>query len=244
MQNFKLPSNQHVFFYGMRRSGNHAVLDWLLHNFSGDNTRFKIKHRLMASGNSCYLNAVNEYIQRRDSWIDYSFAKFTYKNIIVTFEDTFLDYNYDYAASDKKIVIVRDIKNIVASRLQKLRSLNTPWENSEKSLFNLTEKGFWQKWLSHANVKPDEAILIVFDKWVKSIEYRDSICNSLGIKNADIIDRSSTYGGGSSFKNSSTSDNNNVLKRSELIEMPKEIIKRMEQDDILEARLNLNLSEL
>ena len=77
MENFKLPSKQHIFFYGIRRSGNHAVLDWLLHNLSGDRTRFKIKHRLMASGNSCYLNAVNEYIQRKDSWIDYSFAKFT-----------------------------------------------------------------------------------------------------------------------------------------------------------------------
>lgn len=144
MQSFKLPSNQIIFFYGMRRSGNHAVLNWLLHNWSGDKTRFKLKYRLMASGNSCYLNAVNEYIQRRDSWIDYSFAKFTYKNIMITFEDTNLDYSYDYTtSSNKKIVIIRDIKNLVASRLQKLRSSNIPWETSEKSLFNLTEKGFW-----------------------------------------------------------------------------------------------------
>lgn len=61
------------------------------------------------------------------------------KNIIVTFEDTYLDYTYDYASSEKKILIVRDIKNIVASRLQKLRSANTP---TEKSLFILLKKVF------------------------------------------------------------------------------------------------------
>ena len=77
----------------------------------------------------------------------------------------------------------------------------------------------------------------------KSIDYRNSICNALGIQNADIINRSSTYGGGSSFKNNPTSDNNDVLRRWESIEMPKEILERMKQDDISKARLNLNLGE-
>ena len=237
MANLTICGNQCIFFYGMRRSGNHAVLDWLLHNFSEDRSLFKVKHRLMVSGNSCYLNAVNEYIHRRDSWIDYSFAKFTYKNIIVTFEDTDLCYDYDYASSCKKIVIVRDIKNLVASRFQKLQAL----DQSGKSLFNLTEKGFWQKWVLHANANQDEATLIVFDKWVKSLEYRNKICEKLNLKNLDIIKRTSTYGGGSSFKGNPAVSNDDVLNRSTFIDIPEEFIQRMAQEDIIQARLKLGL---
>ena len=70
--------------YGLRRSGNHAILEWMIKNFSQKDQRYVLKHRLIASGNSCYLNAINEYIQSRDLFIDYNFAKITYKNLLIT----------------------------------------------------------------------------------------------------------------------------------------------------------------
>ena len=94
--------------YGMRRSGNHAILEWMIKNLSGTNERHVIKHSLITSGDSCYLNAINEYNQSPSLFIDYHFAKSTYKNFIVSYEDVSDKYVTDYTRSFKKIVILKE----------------------------------------------------------------------------------------------------------------------------------------
>ena len=45
--------------YGLRRSGDHAVIEWILKNLSDCNERHVTKESMIFSGNSCHLNAIN-----------------------------------------------------------------------------------------------------------------------------------------------------------------------------------------
>ena len=148
--------------YGMRRSGNHAILEWMIKNLSGSNERHVVKHSLITSGDSCYLNAINEYGQSSSLYIDYHFAKSTYKNLIISYEDVSDRYITDYSRSLQKVVVLRDIINVAASRYQKLLSGDPQFRCLSMN------KLFFQNWIDHASSAERGVKIIkfeVFDKF-------------------------------------------------------------------------------
>ena len=220
--------------YGLRRSGNHAILEWMIKNFNQKDERYVIKHRLITSGNTCYLNAINEYIRSRDLYIDYNFAKITYKNLLVSYEDVPISYVSKYTRGFKKIVILRDIINVVASRYK--RRLEKDPKSVAYKLMKIDENLF-KCWISHASSFKKNVPIIRFEDWLSSEEQRNKIANSLGLKNIDGINTIPFHGGGSSFsKMEKVPSEKDLLNRSEQVNLPTEILERMQKSDILNLR--------
>ena len=118
--------------YGMRRSGNHAVMEWLLKNCSGTDARHVIKHSMVFSHNSCYLNDITgPGVNIAQLRIDHMFASSTFQNLIVSYEDKPTGHITEFSLGYPKIVILRDIKNVAASRHKKSldKSGLASWEN-------------------------------------------------------------------------------------------------------------------
>ena len=220
--------------YGLRRSGNHAILEWMIKNFSQKDQRYVLKHRLIASGNSCYLNAINEYIQSRDLFIDYNFAKITYKNLLISYEDIPETIHSEYTLGFNKIVILRDILNVVASRYKRMMDKNP--KSLGYKLMKIDENLF-SCWISHASAFKRNILTIKFEDWLSSKEQRDKIANNLGCKNMDCISTIPFHGEGSSFsKMEKIPSVKDLLSRSKQVQLPKEILERIQKSDISNLR--------
>ena len=228
---------ERIAFYGMRRSGNHAILNWLLCNLSQKKNIIKIKHRLVSSGNSCYLNAINEYVNTKPKIleIDFKFAEVSFKNIVVSYEDVPINYQTKYTTNFPKIIVMRDINNLVASRLKKIKEDNEG-KKMAKYLFNVNEK-FFKSWITHASISRNEAYIIKFEEWISSKKIRDKISSDLGLKNIDYYQSISNYGGGSSFSGTSkrpeVSELNNRWKE---VEIDSDLKKIINSEEILKLR--------
>ena len=230
--------------YGTRRSGNHAITEWLLHFISGGKPRHVIKHRLITRENSCYLNALNEYQNKEELRIDIDFCSQTFRNTLLTYEDTPTSHRSKHDSSNTKVVILRDIFNVAASRLQRLRVQGLPWDTKDHYM-SVTEE-FIQLWIDHALASPEinsnsKLISIVFDKWLYSREYRDRIAKQLGFTNLDYTSTVSHHGGGSSFdKGLSIPSPQSLQSRMKQVDFPIALKKRLLAGDITLLRQRLH----
>ncbi len=227
----------YLAIYGLRRSGNHAILEWMISNFSQTNQKHVIKHRLITSGNSCYLNAINEYMPSRNLFIDYNFAKITFKNLIVTYEDIPETLQSDYTIGFKRVVILRDILNLVASRYKLMRNKDPKGTDYTFDKFMKIDEEFFNCWISHASAFKRNILIIKFEDWLSSKEKRNEIASSLGCKNIDCTNTVSFHGGGSSFsKLEKIPLEKDLLQRSEQVKLPNEILERIQKPDISNLR--------
>ena len=226
--------------YGMRRSGNHAVMEWLLKNCSGTDARHVIKHSIVFSHNSCYLNDITgPGVNIAQLRIDHMFASSTFQNLIVSYEDKPTGHITEFSLGYPKIVILRDIKNVAASRHKKSldKSGLASWEN----LMRMDEE-FFKYWLEHAYANTKGNILAVkFEDWASNRNYRDEIAKKLALKNFDSIKTVSHHGDGSSFDvgNQNPPSPEALKERWKKIELPEATKKRINSDDIQEARAHL-----
>tara|TARA_Y100001968_G_C19372477_1_gene725829 strand:- start:38 stop:739 length:702 start_codon:yes stop_codon:yes gene_type:complete len=206
--------------YGMRRSGNHAILEWMIKNLSGKDERHVIKHSFITNGNSCYLNAINEYGQSSSLYIDYHFAKSTYKNLIISYEDVSDRYITDYSRSLQKVVVLRDIINVAASRYQKILS------GDPKFRCLGMNKLFFQNWIDHASSAERGVKIIKFEDWVSSKPKRDEIAKEFNCTNIDNMKTISHHGGGSSFSGTKNIPSPiDLSTRWKQVTLPKEILE-------------------
>lgn len=224
-------------FYGLRRSGNHAVLEWLLKNISKNKNRNVVKKdRVIQYDNSAYINECNTYHTHEELNIDILFCRKAFENLVLTYEDVPTTYKL-VSGSDKNIVIVRNINNLFASRRKKGQEYGHSYDFGP---MHIDEKAV-NIWKQHINVGLNgEATLIHFEKWVANKEYRDSICRSLNIVNLDNTNTVTSFGGGSSFSGKKKPTIKELKSRSEQIDLPKQVQARLEQPDIIELQHKLN----
>lgn len=227
-----ISSKNVIAFYGMRRSGNHAVAEWLLRCLSQTDDRIIVKLNLVACGNSCYVNAINQYFNSIEMRTDIQFAGLTYQNILVTHEDVDSNFPAKYTQGLKKIVVIRDIRDLVASRL---KSMNKCLRKNQH--FFQIDDTFFSNWLEHASPKTNtEKTLIKFENWAKSTDYREQICKELGIKNFDGFSPITHHGGGSSFSGKGVVPTYSELSnRRYQIQIPDHIQDRINSQDIKNA---------
>jgi hypothetical protein len=221
-------------FYGLRRSGNHAILEWLIQNMGGPGTRNVVKpKRVIQCGDSAYLNECNTYGSHAEVNRDISFCQSAFNNLIVAYEDVPTSYSLTNTHDSQKIVILRDIFNLFSSRYKKVVSQSGI--DYYKSAMPIDEVVV-NKWKQHAN---SDAIIIIFEKWIESKDYRDSICERLGIPNHDITDTMTNFGGGSSFTGQKKPTIEELKSRSKIVNLPQEVIDRLNHPDITEIRKRL-----
>lgn len=228
-------------FYGLRRSGNHAVLEWLLQNMGGPGDRKIIKNRRIISvGNAAYLNECNSYKSLVELKNDFTKLNTMFEHHIVSFEDTYIN-DEDLTKSVgpvegyKKIIIVRDIENLFASRIK--LATKSPGQ-AGNMIIGDTQIDIWKK---HITAK--DAVVIIFDKWVSSKKYRDSIAKKLGMPNHDITDTMTEFGGGSSFSGGTKPTLEELKSRSKQVEIPERIMKKLQDPAVQRIRKDFGFIE-
>lgn len=224
-------------FYGLRRSGNHAILEWLIQNMGGSGSRKVIfNRRLIAVNSAAYINEINSYGNKKEMNLHYETANKNYENLLVSYEDTSIDYSVSLTKEYDKIVIVRDIENLFASRFKKGQSYKQPYNLGDMRIDEITV----DLWKNHVEAGLNKnAILIQFEKWVDSKEYRDHISKILGFYNYDKIDTITEFGEGSSFSGQRIPTAEELKTRASQVELPEKVKDRISQEDILELRKKL-----
>ncbi len=206
----------------MCRSGNHAIIFWLIDNLGG--------YKQEIDG-CCYWN--NEsmvYFYNNCNHINLSLLP-NYNYQIRSYEDTNKEYN-------NKIIILRDFINMFASRFKKY---------GEKLGFDNTYLQDYQQikklWIELAKeIIEGKAIGILYNRWLVEKHYRDFISKQLDIPNInDNIDHVSKIGEGSSFIGDKVEeDKNNYLTRYKQVEIPEVILNDIKNDeDLIELNKKL-----
>lgn len=236
---------QFIEFYGLRRSGNHAILGWLIKNLSSSDSNIEtlispnpnIGFVSQRCGDVYHINdvfsswAVNnpKYLA---GLID-AYVSIGAKVIILSYEDRECNSGwinvqpqiFSFLKESKKIIAVRDISEIFASRYKSIRD-----KDLEEIGFNVNVEKV-NAWI--LNIL-SSFIKIKFEDWLSSREYRDDVCRSLGIYNRDFTEHRSIAGGGSSFEDIPLS--NQIKDRVNRIEIPSEWKRFLVEHSVTQAR--------
>lgn len=198
--------------YGMKRSGNHAVSDWLISRL--DVTYF---NNIVAMGDVYAGRAEVPDLSDYHLW-SLSRSKRQVPSLgrrllqgraampsraYVSLEDLPTDLDAFASAGPTRILILRSFENMMSSRIRKAFSLEMDAYPRE---MGPTLRRVIETWKQHARCylrasqdTPDRAA-IQFDAFAVDPEYRAAICRRLGIPPGDEgLERVSSEGGGSSF---------------------------------------------
>jgi hypothetical protein len=127
-----------------------------------------------------------------------------------------------------KIVLIRDIYNLAASRLKR---------GSDDMKIDGNFVDLWLQYSSSPNLFKYEDFLLNKDK-------RDELCERLGVENLDYTDGVMLNGGGSSFVGVKLDTKENYLSRYKMVEFPEKVSKLLSDVRIQEVREKLGYSVL
>jgi len=197
-------------FWGMQRSGNHAILNWQLENFCDDSQKHSIPildDYCFHTRNTLFLNAIiyNDKKNIADSDLR-KYLKLKFNNIILSYEDSQFDKSLGLPC--KQFIIMRNLENLVASRMH---GVDQEWPVDDK---------FFEMWETYARSNMTK---IHYDKWLVNKSYRDSIAQMFNTDNKDITNKMSLAGGGSSFIGTELDKPENLLSRYRQIDIPPDI---------------------
>jgi hypothetical protein len=196
-----------IHFFGIRRSGNHAVINWLQEGLNNEREE-SIMH----------INDVAEVLpttplpeidpENIKSIIDRAHPGF----VILSYEErTFTDrHKLEHRrifsnSEDQDIVLLRSFPNVMASQIRR-RNTVTSERRLDRPILRLGLAAVRDIWLDHAQVVLDAVgngtTGILFDRWFTDRDYRDEIGDEIGFSNIDsgLGDVPNLMGvGGSSF---------------------------------------------
>jgi hypothetical protein len=218
-----------IEFAGLRRSGNHAIIFWMLQNLSGKKEVITIENRVFyRSGNCIFFNNLNNesefFIQKYlKSRLNIKLGMNNIRWLVASYEDCNAEYSFDFNYEFEKrykFSIVRDIQNIFSSRLKLLEQNDieiSPGMNIYDNTFN-----------DYVSLKNYENP-IIFEKWLIDKDYRNSICKKIGVSNLDITDYVSDNGGGSSFTKTNMDTKENLLNRKNMYKIPDKYLNKIKE---------------
>lgn len=212
-----------ILFHGMKRSGNHAVLDWMMDNVRGIkhfNNVFPLRVELEQPGSFKFPVVLGDVLRKQKRWSDF-FAKAP-AHTICSIEDWDFGRNYFSGAEHTlNILLLRSAENLFSSRIHKAFKMHMAAYPRE---FDHVMRRAMNVWVDHVDAllensgRPD-FVGIVFDDWVTKPAYRDAVADRLGFK-AVVQPRASRAkeGGGSSFDGHAEvagTDPSSLLQRSQ-----------------------------
>lgn len=199
-----------IQIYGLRRSGTHAIVSWLKHNFSSRPQENRV----------CFLNDV---VEMRDRFTpSYEWSQKNCDVLINTYEDSSINLDL-ISEKSKKIVLLRDIYNLAASRIKR----GTDDMKVDENFISL--------WLEHSFSEN----LFKYEDFLLSREKRDDLCKSIEVENLDYTEGVLPNGLGSSFVGVKLDSKENYLNRYKMVELPDKIIRLLSDDRVVEARKRL-----
>lgn len=176
-----------------RRSGHHAVINWLMSAFEGSPVHWTTARTVTASptGSTVFVNDISA-----TSWMDKHLEVARHRRdirsarvVITSFEDLAIGEwrKWPYAIHDPKhrIYVRRPTLDLVASRMKHPGGYTPVNEAFLKTL--LDNESHVEGW-----------IVIDFDTWVGDVSYRQKILSKMGLE-FDSMPHISPHGNGSSF---------------------------------------------
>ncbi len=196
----KIINKKEIRVVGLQRSGNHAVINWILSQ---------------ETGRKCFLNYVdpksNPFSTVKPDKLTGFSDGFSFKKEVIqpTIKDCLL-YSYEdeelsnifceeffkkhdqYVGKSKRIfniLIIRDPFNFFACRIQWLKDNHRTGINldSRESTFRLIKlwKMYAKEYLGYTNYLPPKKIVVNFNFWFSCKNYRRKIANDLHIEHTD-----------------------------------------------------------
>lgn len=221
---------------GLGRSGHHALMNWILNNLVGFQVEWKYKFTRLADTNFFVLDEGSHNVDLSFTYLkqnldkisslmvgyeecDWDFCLFSKFHKFVGPNSVFpvLDRGFDYK---RRIVIIRDFFNILASRIKKNEEL-------KNNVFNV-EHGFIEMWKNHARACVQNKVdFIKFEDWTSNDKIRSEFLeNKLNVK--EIFSSEKIKGTNSSFGSI-----NNLHNRYNQVEIPDDIKKIINKDNEL-----------
>jgi hypothetical protein len=201
-----------TYLWGLRRSGNHLLANWLYANHGataknpldteGLHPQLFDGYCDRDAGVAFYNNCGR--VHSRELAIgslvpdDFERAARAYRATIFGLEDCALEYatRTTHGPDTVNILVLRDPLNNVASRLEALKTRPYGFRVDEPYI-DLVD-AFCSEYLGHTSRLSSKTV-VNYNRFVAERAYRDEIAGALGLRNVDAVSEVSGYGGGSSF---------------------------------------------
>lgn len=205
--------------YGMRRSGHHAFIGWLKHNFDAKYGRQNVH----------YINDLYNNHSVKGDVLDWKVQELaavpTNVLLIVSYEDVLTTESRLEKYERKKIVFIRDIINVAASR----------YKASRHGAMLINDK-FIERWIEQANFP----FKFKYEDFLQNLEARNSLCAHFDMQNLDILnDVNYCSNIGSSFIGRQHDTIENYLTRYKMIELPENVISLISSEQVQDVRRKL-----
>lgn len=210
-------TNQNTFVWGLKRSGNHLIANWIYANYGGVTKAPLVTdglHQQFCDGfvdpeagvafyNNCGRLHSRHFGLGTLQPNDFRRAAQPHRCTIFGIEDCSLSLADRTAGitESTSVLILRDPLNALASRLEAARSRPVLFPVDEGFIDVLD--GYCAEALGHTEFLPAK-VVISFNRFVDEPAYRDALADELGFINLDAVSEVSSYGGGSSFSSDPT----------------------------------------
>lgn len=173
------------YIYATKRSGHHAIIEWMGEGID----------RNVVFYNDMFLNDYENDTIKEKRYKVFLFGKGLISYEIYNFEDGDLSLN---KFKGRKIIIVRDIYNTMASSIKKYVEKGFKPTGISKEDYFPELLRIWKQYcreiLGETNFVGNK-LFINFNQWSTSKQYRDKIANEIGFKNEDkTVDKISSSG--------------------------------------------------
>ena len=185
-----------IIFYGLERSGNHAIIHWILRNINPD-IKVVMPTYVHASVTEPKVIFFNDVITSQGAIVPYLEKVENYQHLLASVEETYIDPYKTCIPWNKnepvyKIFILRDPFNCYASRVKSSGRIETVQDFINKYTHLVNS-------LRYSSVDSNPILHIYYNKWWQNKEYRDYISNQIEIPNINDIRIKAREGGGSHF---------------------------------------------
>jgi hypothetical protein len=240
------------------RSGHHSMMNWVIKNLCGFQCTWEYKMNILNDSGLYQLNCANHDIPV--SFNLYKDFQDKYKELIVSYEDTFWDYTIwnesqtyqgklslklegNTILNYKRIIFIRDFYNNLASRVKANENQNfKTFEEKQVVQFDVAGK-FIERWKNQAKACVENKVsYLKFEDWISSPEKRKQfLFNITGLD--EVYTNDNIIGTHSSFKDSSK-DLNNRINQVNLPESTKELIRKDNELHYLMGALGYEYKEI
>lgn len=208
-QSSKIVNQKEVRIIGLKRSGNHAIINWIWKQQGQDVTHLNNIPVKINPYRFLYEHYPTQRLKQE------LLGNFTEKELLIcSYEDCQLknivdesferkhDFYLGKSAKRYDVLILRDPFNCFASRLQMY--INKNEVDKKNTLITSESIKIWldyaKEFLGETNYLKNNKICINYNLWCSDIEYRQQLAKQLDLEFSDAeFDRVKGQGGGSSF---------------------------------------------
>lgn len=231
-----------MLIYGMKRSGNHAIINWLLPHarFRFFNDIIQIEPVLRGDVEIPAPQRYSAWLQSRTSFGRRFVPQPLRPTVLASIEDHQLSVQpfYNYPEGTRVLLLLRDPANMFASRIRKAFLIDHPSypRNVDESMSRLIAlwKSYAREYLGETSLLPNK-VCVYFNAWFVNTQYRKELSKRLGLIFTDEgYSRVSWRGGGSSFDGVEYDGNTSNLKvldrPGQLLDNEREILETIMMD--------------